>query len=64
MPVFAMRCRVRSSRWPIVASDTRNARATSLVDSPATVLSVSATRPGSDSAGWQQVNSSRSTSSR
>ena len=47
----------------MVASLTRNARAISRVDSPPTVFRVSATRPASGSAGWQQVNSSRSRSS-
>jgi hypothetical protein len=53
----------RTSRFAIVASDTRQARAISAVLRPASVRSVSATRASSDSAGWQQVNSSRSRSS-
>ena len=47
----------------MVASLDRNARAISAVVRPASVRSVSATRASSDSAGWQQVNISRSRSS-
>jgi hypothetical protein len=47
----------------MVASDTRNARAISAVDRPATVRSVSATRFSRAMAGWQHVKTSRSRSS-
>ena len=47
----------------MVASLDKNARAISAVVRPASVRSVSATRASSDSAGWQQVNISRSRSS-
>ena len=56
-------CLVRRSRLLIVASVTTNARATSRVERPVTVLSVSATRPASGSAGWQHMNSRASRSS-
>lgn len=53
----------RTNRCAMVGSGTRNARATSAVDSPPSRRSVSATRAGSASAGWQQVKISRSWSS-
>jgi hypothetical protein len=43
MPALAIFRLVRSSRWDMVGSDTRNARAISAVPSPATVFRVSAT---------------------
>src|SRR4051812_8856693 len=63
MPAFAIRFLARSSRWLIVASGTRNIRATCSVLSPATTLRVRATLASIDSAGWQQVKTSRSRSS-
>ena len=57
-----LRC-ARTSRWPSVVSGSRNARAISPVVSPPTVRSVSATCASSDSAGWQQANSSSSCAS-
>ena len=53
----------RTSRWAIVASGTRNARAISAVVSPPSVRSVSATCASVASAGWQQVKTSSSRSS-
>ena len=47
----------------MVGSLDRNARAISAVVSPASVRRVRATLASSDSAGWQQVNISRSRSS-
>src|SRR4051794_12977611 len=47
----------------MVASPTRNIRAMSAVARPATTFRVSATRASIDSAGWQQVKTSRSRSS-
>ncbi len=51
-------------RAAIVGSGTRNPRAISAVVSPPTSRRVSATRDSGARAGWQQVNSSRSWSSR
>ena len=48
MPALAISVLVRRSRWPIVDSLTRNARAICCVESPATVLSVSARDPPSE----------------
>ena len=53
----------RVSRAAIVGSLTRNACATSGVDTPQTSRSVSATCASRASAGWQQMNTSRSRSS-
>ena len=53
----------RVIRAAMVASGTRNARATSAVDRPQTSRSVSATWASRDSAGWQQVKTSRRRSS-
>ena len=53
----------RVIRAAMVAGLTRNARAISSVDSPATSLQVSAIRASTGSTGWQAVNISRSTSS-
>ena len=53
----------RTIRLPIVGSATRNARAISPVVRPPSARSVSATRAGISSAGWQQVKISRSRSS-
>ena len=53
----------RTSRWAMVASGTRNARAISGVDRPPSSRSVSATRASGASAGWQQVKISRRRSS-
>ena len=53
----------RTSRWAIVASGTRKARATSAAVSPPTAWSVSATCASTASAGWQQVKISASRSS-
>ena len=63
IPAPAILSLARTSRLAIVGSDTRNARAISAVVRPASVRSVSATRPSSGSAGWQQVKISRSRSS-
>ena len=53
----------RTIRLPMVGSATRNARAISPVVMPPSARSVSATRAGISSAGWQQVKTSRSRSS-
>ena len=53
----------RTIRLPMVGSATRKARAISPVVIPPSVRSVSATRAGISSAGWQQVKISRSRSS-
>ncbi|SDP13968.1 hypothetical protein SAMN05216259_11828 [Actinacidiphila guanduensis] len=53
----------RVIRAAIVASPTRNARATCGVVSPHTSRRVRATWAGRDRAGWQQVKTSRSRSS-
>ena len=53
----------RTSRWAIVGSGTRKARAISGVVRPPRVRSVSATRASIASAGWQHVKISRSRSS-
>ena len=53
----------RTIRFPMVGSATRNARAISPVVMPPSARSVSATRAGSSSAGWQHVKISRSRSS-
>jgi len=53
----------RVMRAAMVGSDTRNARATSGVVSPHISRKVSAIRPSTAMAGWQQVKTSRSRSS-
>ena len=53
----------RVIRAAIVVVWTRNARAISSVDSPATIFRVRATRASTESTGWHAVNISRSTSS-
>ncbi len=53
----------RWSRCAIASSDTRNARATSRVETPPSARSVSATRDSGASAGWQQAKISSSRSS-
>ncbi len=63
MPALAIFRLARSRRCPIVASETRNARATAEVDKPETTFSVKATCASMDSAGWQQVKISRNLSS-
>ena len=63
IPACWIFCLARTSRLAIVGSLARNARAISAVVSPASVRRVSATRASSASAGWQQVNISRSRSS-
>ena len=63
MPALRILRLARTSRWAMVASGTRNARAISAVVSPARVRRVSATRASVASAGWQQVKISRSRSS-
>ena len=55
--------RARSSRAAIVGSGTRNARAVCAVLRPPSDFTVSATRAGSASDGWQHANSSRRRSS-
>src|SRR5580700_6151425 len=64
MPASLILALARTSRWAMVGSGTRNARAISAVVSPPSSRSVSATRAAVPSAGWQQVNMSRSRSSR
>src|SRR6478672_8466220 len=64
MPASRILALARTSRWAMVASGTRNARAISAVVSPPSSRSVRATWAAGDRAGWQQVNSSRSRSSR
>jgi hypothetical protein len=54
----------RTSRWAMVGSGTRKARAISAVVSPPSSRSVNATRAAGASAGWQQVKIRRSRSSR
>src|SRR6266571_8526232 len=56
-------CLARTSRRAMVASATRNARATWVVDRPPSSRRVSATCAWGESAGWQQVKMSRSRSS-
>ena len=63
MPAATILRLVRTSRWAIVVSGTRNARATWAVVRPSTARSVSASRDSADSAGWQQANSIGSRSS-
>ena len=53
----------RTSRFAIVSSGTRNARAISSVRNPPSVRSVSATWASSSSAGWQQAKTSSRRSS-
>ena len=64
MRALAIFCLARVSRLDIVCSGTSSARPTSAVDSPHSVCSASATCVSTASAGWQQVNTSRSWSSR
>ena len=63
MPAALILRLARTSRWAIVASPTRNARAISGVDRPPSVRNVSATCASVANAGWQQVNSSSKRSS-
>src|SRR4051794_25803725 len=63
MPAWRILRFTRTSRWDMVASGTRKARAISAVDSPARVRRASATWASVASAGWQQVKMSRSRSS-
>ena len=63
-PASLIVCLARLIRWAIVASGTRKAFAISAVVRPPTARSVSASCDGTDSAGWQQRNSSVSVSSR
>ena len=63
MPASRILPFARTSRWAIVATGTRNARAISSVSRPPSVRSVSATCASSDSDGWQQVKISRRRSS-
>ncbi len=63
MPAWRILRFARTSRWAIVASGTRKARAISGVVMPARVRRVSATWASKDSAGWQQVNMRRRRSS-
>ena len=60
MPAFRIFRLARTSRWAMVGSGTRKARAISGVVRPATERKVSATRASGASAGWQQVTSSAS----
>ena len=63
MPAASILRLARTSRWAIVGSATRNARAISAVVRPPSVRSVSATCASTASAGWQQVKISSSRSS-
>ena len=63
MPAAEIFFLARVIRAAIVGSATRNARPISAVVSPPSSRSVSATLASAGSAGWQQVNSSRSRSS-
>ena len=63
MPAALILRLARTSRWAIVGSGTRNARAISAVVRPPSVRSVSATCASVASAGWQQVKISSSRSS-
>ncbi len=63
MRAEAILCLARVMRAAIVGSLTRKARATSAVVSPHTRRSVSAHWASVESAGWQQMNTSRSRSS-
>ncbi len=63
MPASRILPLARTSRCAIVGSGTRNARAISAVVNPPSSRSVSATRAGRASAGWQHVKISRSRSS-
>ena len=63
MPAAEIFFLARVIRAAIVGSATRNARAISAVVRPPSSRSVSATLASAGSAGWQQVNSSRSRSS-
>ena len=56
MPALRIFARARASRWAIVGTGTRNARATSGVDKPPSACNVNATCASSASEGWQQVN--------
>ena len=58
-----MACLARLMRRVMVASGTRNARATSVVVNPPTARSVSAICDAGESAGWQHMNSRMSESS-
>ena len=64
MPASAILRLARTIRWAIAGSATRNARAISAVVRPPSDRSVSATRAGGASAGWQHVKISRRRSSR
>ena len=63
MPAALIFAFARTSRFAIVSSGTRNARAISSFVRPPRVRSVSATWASSASAGWQQVKRSSSRSS-
>ncbi len=63
IPARSILCLARTRRLAIVGSGMRNAFAISAVVRPASARSVSATRPSSGSAGWQQVKISRRRSS-
>ncbi len=63
MPASRIFFFARTSRWAIVASGTRKALAICGVSSPPSRRRVRATCASVPSAGWQQVNSSRSRSS-
>jgi hypothetical protein len=63
MPALRILRLALTSRWAMVVSETRNARAISAVVSPVKVLSVRATLASNRSAGWQQVKIRRSLSS-
>src|SRR4051794_1457379 len=63
MPALRIFAFARTSRWAIVASGTRNARAMSVVVRPPSERSVSATWASVESAGWQQAKISASRSS-
>jgi hypothetical protein len=60
MRARAIFCFARVTRWAIVASLTRNARAISARLRPPSVRKVSATWASFESAGWQQVKIRRS----
>src|SRR3989454_9214461 len=63
MPASLIFRLARTSRWAMVGSEERKARAISRVVRPPSVRSVSATRDSMGRAGWQQVNMRRSRSS-
>src|SRR5712691_794164 len=63
MPASRIFRLARTSRWAMVGSEERKARAISRVVSPPSVRRVSATRDSMGRAGWQHVNMRRSRSS-